>query len=63
MVLLWKSVFEVGAGHWDNPVGVTDESQVVVGLHERASLSPFLFVVVMDRLTDEVRQEGCLQTT
>lgn len=44
-------------------VGVTDGLIVGVGLHEGSALSPFLFVVVMDRLTDEVRQEGCLQTT
>ena len=28
-----------------------------VGLHQRSALSPFLFAVVMDRLTDEIKRE------
>ena len=39
--------------------GVTDGFKVEVRLHQGLALSPFLFVMVMDRLTDEVRQE-CL---
>ncbi|KAK2899617.1 hypothetical protein Q8A73_012746 [Channa argus] len=39
-------------------VGVTEEFKVEVGLHQRSALSPFLFALVMDRLTDEVRQES-----
>ena len=39
-------------------VGVTDGSKVEVGLHEGLALSHFLFDVVMDSLTDEVRQES-----
>ena len=38
-------------------VGTTDEFRVEVGLHQGSALSPFLFAVVMDKLTDEVRQE------
>lgn len=30
-----------------------------VGLHPGSALSPFLFRMVMDRLTDEVRQSLC----
>ena len=37
-------------------VGVIDGIKVEVGLHQGSTLSPFLFVIVMDRLTDEVRQ-------
>ncbi|KAE8277169.1 hypothetical protein D5F01_LYC25016 [Larimichthys crocea] len=37
-------------------VGVTEEFKVEVGLHQGSALSPFLFAMVMDRLTDEVRQ-------
>ena len=32
--------------------------KVGVGLHQGCILSPFLFAVVMDGLTDEVRQES-----
>ena len=39
-------------------VGVTEEFKVEVGLHQGSALSPFLFAMVMDRLTDEVRQES-----
>ncbi|KAI5624580.1 hypothetical protein C0J50_15862 [Silurus asotus] len=39
-------------------VGKTDWFRVKVGLHQGSALSPFLFAVVMDRLTDEVRQES-----
>ena len=39
-------------------VGVTDSFKVKVGLHQGSALSPFLFALVMDRLTDEVRQES-----
>ncbi|KAI5108302.1 hypothetical protein C0J45_1896 [Silurus meridionalis] len=39
-------------------VGTTDWFRVKVGLHQGSALSPFLFALVMDRLTDEVRQES-----
>ncbi|KAI5102802.1 polycomb group RING finger protein 5-A [Silurus meridionalis] len=39
-------------------VGTTDWFRVKVGLHQGSALSPFLFAVVMDRLTDEVRQKS-----
>jgi len=37
-------------------VGVTDSFKVKVGLHQGSALSPFLFAILMDRLTDEVRK-------
>ncbi|KAI5095993.1 sushi, von Willebrand factor type A, EGF and pentraxin domain-containing protein 1 isoform X4 [Silurus meridionalis] len=37
-------------------VGMTDWIKVEVGLHQGSALRPFLFAVVMDTLTDEVRQ-------
>ncbi|XP_065658457.1 uncharacterized protein LOC136082969 [Hydra vulgaris] len=39
-------------------VGMTDRFKVEVGPNQGSALSPFLFVIVMDRLTDEVRQES-----
>ena len=38
-------------------VGTTESFKVKVGLHQGSALSPFLFVVIMDRLTDEVKRE------
>ena len=36
----------------------TDTFKVEVGLHQGSALSPFLFAMEMDRLTDEIRQES-----
>ena len=38
-------------------VGTTEIFMVKVGLYQGSALSPFLFAVVMDRLTDKVRRE------
>ena len=38
-------------------VVTTESFKVKVGLHQGSALSPFLFAVIMDRLTDEVRRE------
>ena len=38
-------------------VGTTESFKIKVGLHQGSPLSPFLFAVIMDRLTDEVRRE------
>ena len=38
-------------------IGTTESFKVKVGLHQGSELSPFLFAVIMDRLTDEVRRE------
>ena len=39
-------------------VGTTESFKFKVGLHQGSALSPFLFVVIMDKLTDEVRRES-----
>ncbi|KAK3535063.1 hypothetical protein QTP70_003041, partial [Hemibagrus guttatus] len=36
----------------------TEEFKVEVGLHQGSALSPFLFAIVMDQLSEEVRQES-----
>ena len=38
-------------------VGTTKSFKVKVGLHQGSELSPFLFAMIMDRLTDEARRE------
>ena len=38
-------------------VGTTKSFKVKVGQHQGSALSPFLFAVIMDRLTDEVSRE------
>ncbi|KAK3533407.1 hypothetical protein QTP70_019486, partial [Hemibagrus guttatus] len=39
-------------------VGQTEEFNAEVGLHQGSALSPFLFAIVMDQLSEEVRQES-----
>ncbi|KAK3520421.1 hypothetical protein QTP70_024172 [Hemibagrus guttatus] len=39
-------------------VGQTEEFKVEVGLHQGSALSPFLFAIVMEQLSEEVRQES-----
>ncbi|KAK3566596.1 hypothetical protein QTP86_001080 [Hemibagrus guttatus] len=39
-------------------VGQTEEFKVEVGLHQGSALSPFLFAIVMDQLSEEARQES-----
>ncbi|KAK3574192.1 hypothetical protein QTP86_004414 [Hemibagrus guttatus] len=38
--------------------GQTEEFNVEMGLHQGSALSPFLFAMVMDQLSEEVRQES-----
>ena len=38
-------------------VGTTESFKVKVGLHQGSALSPFLFAVIIDKLTNEVRRE------
>ena len=38
-------------------VGTTESFKVKVGVHQGSALSPFLFAMIIDRLTDEVRRE------
>ena len=37
--------------------GTIESFKVKVGLHQGSALSPFLFAMIMDRLTDKVRKE------
>ena len=39
-------------------VGVTEGFEVKMGLHQGSALSPSLFAMMMDRMTDEIREEA-----
>ena len=41
----------------ETAIGTTESFKVKVGLYQRSALNPFLFAVITDRLTDEVRRE------
>ena len=38
--------------------GLTEDFEVRVGLHQGSALSPFLFAIIMDMLTKDVRKEA-----
>ena len=38
-------------------IGTTDKFWVKAGLHQGSALSPFLLAIVINRFTDQVRQE------
>lgn len=39
-------------------VGVTEEFKIEAGLHQGSALSLFLFALVMDRTTKDIREES-----
>ena len=38
--------------------GLTEEFKVGVGLHQASALSPFLFAIIMDKLTEDIRKDA-----
>ena len=38
--------------------GLTEEFKVGVGLHQGSALSPFLFAIIMDKLTEDIRKDA-----
>ena len=39
-------------------VGLTEEFKVDVGLHQGSALSPFLFAIIMDKLTEDIKKDA-----
>ena len=38
--------------------GLTEEFKVGVGIHQGSALSPFLFAIIMDKLTEDIRNDA-----
>ena len=38
--------------------GLTEEFKVGVGFHQGSALSPFLFAIIIDRLTEDIRKDA-----
>ena len=55
-VLLVQNMYEGSKTVVRYAVGTTESFKAKVGLHQGSALSPFLFAVIMDRLTDEVKR-------
>ena len=56
-VQLVQNVYEGSETGVRCAVGTTESFKFKVGLQQESGLSPFLFAVLMNRLTDEVRRE------
>ena len=41
-----------------NAAGLTEEFKVGVGLYQGSALSPFLFAIIVDKLTEDIRKDA-----
>ena len=41
-----------------NAAGLTEEFKLGVGLQQGSALSPFLFAIIIDRLTEDIRKDA-----
>ena len=55
-VRIVKDMYEGAGTQVRTSVGLTEEFEVGVGLHQGSSLSPYLFNIVMDVITERVRE-------
>ena len=56
-VQLVQDMYEVSETVMRCAVGTTESFKVKVGLQQGSALSPFLFAVIIDRITDEVKRK------
>ena len=57
-VVLIQEMYKKGCTRVRSSVGTTEGFEVKVGLHQGSALSPFLFNIVMDVITNDVREAG-----
>ena len=53
-----QDMYDVSTTAMRCTVGVRERFEVKVGLHQGSALSPCLFAMLMDRMTDEIREEA-----
>ena len=53
-----KDMYERARTAVRSAAGMTEEFGVAVGLHQGSALSPFLFAIIMDKLTEDIRTEA-----
>ena len=63
----YKDTYDEATTIVRSATGLTEEFKVGVGLHQGLALSPFLFTIIMDKLTEDIRKDAsldiCLQIT
>ena len=54
----YKDMYDVATTTVRSAAGLTKEFKVGVGLHQGSALGPFLFAIIMDRLTEDIRKNA-----
>ena len=57
-MLLIKDMYDRATTSVRSAAGLTKEFKVGVGLHQGSALSPFLFAIIIDRLTEDIRKDA-----
>ena len=52
--MITKDMYDGATRTVRSAAGLTEEFKVNVGLHQDSALSPFLFIIVMDKLTEDI---------
>ena len=55
-----KDMYDGATATVRSAAGLTEEFMVGFGLHQGSALSPFLFTIVMDKLTEDIRKDDAL---
>ena len=53
-----KDMYDGATTTVGSAAGLTEEFNVGVGLHQGSALSPFLFIIIMDKLTKDIRKDA-----
>ena len=54
----YKDMYDGATTTVRSAAGLTEKFKVGVGLHQGSALSPFLFAIIMDKLTKNIRKEA-----
>ena len=54
----YKGMYDGATTTVRSAAGLTEEFKVSVGLYQGSALSPFLFTIIMDKLTEDIRKDA-----
>ena len=57
-VRIIKDMYDGATTTGRSAAGLAEEFKVGVGLHQGSALSPFLFAIIMDKLTEDIRKDA-----